>query len=125
MISYYVENLHTELNHTHSTVLWRGLYLCQQCGTTGSHRLIKLSTPRTRPTKHGELNLRAYTDGTKPVGFPNCPCKRIHIKSIKYIRPMHTNMEILCPHQVQMITYQKNKPKIRLWDLQNRALIKT
>lgn len=88
------------LHHSHNTVLFGGTYLCKICGASGSKKWIKLN----RPTQHGEINLKAFTNGSKPAGFPNWRCKRVNL--MKHVIINNTQHQIYQMHRQYAHQYE-------------------
>jgi len=92
-ISHAVGTLHT--HHSHRVVLYGGIYIyiyiyihiyiyiyremSTKCGATGSRKPLKLCNKCIRPTSHGDLNIKAYSEGKSPVGFPGWAYKSVHL----------------------------------------------
>lgn len=66
-------------HHSHSILVYEGMYVCKKCVSTPSNKLMNLSTPCTRPGIHGNINIKAYKKGTKLRGFPDWPYKSVHM----------------------------------------------
>ena len=51
---------------SHSLFKFRGIVFCNKCGTKGSAKLHKLSSPCLPPTQYGISNLKALRAGKLP-----------------------------------------------------------
>ena len=103
-MSYAVGNMHT--HPSHQVVLYGGVLLCNQCGSTGVNKAINLNRPcvpaRQDLSQYGLDNITRYDAGKPPSGFPAWPYNKVKLSQKVFLNSWQTKLDVLQAKQSKL-----------------------
>ena len=118
-MSFAVGNLHT--HPSHHVVLYGGVLLCTQCGSTGVNKAINLNRPcvpaKQDLNQYGLDNINRYDAGKPPRGFPAWPYNKIKLSHKVFIKTFQSKLDMLQAKQSQLA--QELEPSESSWPSDN------
>jgi len=81
---------HQHTHHSHRMVIYREIYMCTKCGSTGSRKLINFFRECMPPKTRGQQNIDTYAAGTAPAGYNNWSYKCVHLDENSAVNNVQT-----------------------------------
>jgi len=103
-------------------VLYGGVLLCKQCGSTGVNKAINLNRPcipaRQDLNQYGLDNINRYDAGKPSRGFPAWPYNKIKLSQKVFIKTFQSQSDMLQAKQLKL-AQEELEPSEPSWPSDN------